>query len=78
MDFNNSLYYVLPSDMVQQLNLENLQEVSYEQVRKSVDGSLCIIEYKGTMPVTTGSFLTHEQALELMNTPEWTGDDLLP
>lgn len=75
MDYNNKLYYVLPSDMAQQLDYDSLESVSYDQVRKSIDGTLCIVEYKGTLPVNSGSFLTHQQALELMATPEWTDPD---
>jgi hypothetical protein len=71
MEFNNKLYYVLPSDMAQQLDYNSLESSSYEEVRKSIDGTLCIVEYKGTLPVNSGSFLTHQQALELMATPEW-------
>lgn len=72
MDYNNKLYYVLPSDMAQQIDLNAIEEASYNQIRTSVDGTLCIVEYKGTLPVSSGSFLTHQQALELMATPEWS------
>lgn len=75
MDYNNKLYYVLPSDMAQQLDLNSIEEVSYDQIRTSIDGTLCIVEYKGTLPVNSGSFLTHQQALDLMATPEWSEPD---
>lgn len=75
MDTNNKLYYVLPSDMAQQVDLNAIEEASYDQIRTSVDGSLCIVEYKGNISVTSGSFLTHQQALELMATPEWSVPD---
>ena len=78
MDTNNKLYYVLPSDMAQQLDFNAIEEASYEAIRKSLDGTLCIVEYKGALPVSSGSFLTHQQALELMATPEWTDlDDII-
>lgn len=75
MDTNDKLYYVLPSDMAQQLDFNAIEEASYDQIRTSLDGSLCIVEYKGAIPVSSGSFLTHQQALDLMATPEWTSPD---
>lgn len=72
MDTNNKLYYVLPSDMAQQLDLNGIEENSYEEIRRSLDETLCIVEYKGALPVTSGSFLTHQQAIDLMATPDWS------
>lgn len=72
--YNNKLYYVLPSDMARQLDYDSLEETSYEEVIKSADGTLCLVEYKGTLPVNSGSFLTHQEAIELMATPEWYTD----
>ena len=69
------LYYVLPSDMAKELNYDSLEDISYDYVRKSVDGSLAIVEYKGNIAVRGGTYLTHEQAAALMITPEWTLDD---
>jgi len=69
------LYYVLPSDMAKELNYDSLEDISYDYVRKSVDGSLAIVEYKGNISVRGGTYLTHEQAAALMITPEWTLDD---
>lgn len=65
------LYYVLPADMAKQLDYESLEEVSYDYVRKSVDETLAIVEYKGALSVRGGSFYTHDEAIALMRTPEW-------
>lgn len=69
------LYYVIPSDMAKQLDYESLEEVSYENVRKSLDGTLAVVEYKGALSVRGGSYYTYEEALELMNSPEWLVPD---
>lgn len=65
------LYYVLPSDMAKQLDYTALEEISYDYVRKSIDGTMAIVEYKGGLSVRGGSYYTHEEALALMHTPEW-------
>lgn len=71
-------YYVLPSDMAMQLNLDSIEELSYEQIRKSNDGTMAIVEYKGSISVSGGSYLTHEEALDLMATPDWSSPDGIP
>lgn len=69
------LYYVLPSDMAAELNYEALEELSYAEVRKSVDGTMAIVEYAGQIAVRGGSYLNHTEALALMQTPEWMHPD---
>ena len=69
------LYYVLPSDMAQQLDYTSLEEVSYEFVRKSLDGTMAIVEYAGQIQVRGGSFLSYEEAYALMQTPDWNPMD---
>lgn len=75
---NGKLYYVLPADMAKQLDFEALEEISYDYVRKSNDGTMAIVEYKGALSVRGGSYLTHDEALTLMNSPEWHVDDEVP
>lgn len=72
---NNKLYYVLPSDMAKQLDYNSLEEKSYSYVRTSADGVMAIVEYKGDLSVRGGSYYTHEEALKLMQTPEWASPD---
>ena len=69
------LYYVLPADMAKQLDFDSLEEIRYEYVRKSVDETLAIVEYKGSIQVRGGSYYTYEEALALMQTPEWYAPD---
>lgn len=72
------LYYVIPSDMAADLDYSSLEEISYDNVRKSIDGTLAIVEYKGSLQVKGGSYYTYEEALALMQTPEWLPpDDIL-
>ena len=72
----DSLYYVLPSDMVEQLNLDSIQENSYAEIRRSVDGTMAICEYKGAVQVRGGSYLTHLEAVSLMQTEDWFMPDV--
>ncbi len=68
---DTKLYYVLPSDMAKQLDYTALEEISYDYVRKSIDGTMAIVEYKGALSVRGGSYLTHAEAIELMHTDDW-------
>ena len=72
--YNNKTYFVLPTDMLQSIDINSIEERSYDLVRKSVDESMCIIEYKGTLEAFGGTFLTHQQALDLMATEPWIAD----
>ena len=74
---NNKQYFVLPIDMVNQLDLTSLEEPSYEMIRKSVDGTMAIVEYKGQIQFM-GTFLSHQEALDLMQTADWHTDEGLP
>jgi hypothetical protein len=69
------LYYVLPTDMAQELDYNALEEMSYTEVRKSVDGTMAIVEYAGQIAVRGGSYLTYDEAFALMQTAEWTHHD---
>lgn len=69
--YNNKTYFVLPIDMLQSVDINSIEEQSYDLVRKSVDGTMCIVEYKGTLEAFGGTFLTHSQALDLMATEPW-------
>lgn len=73
---NNRLYYVLPSDMVSNLNLDSIVELSYHEIRRSLDGSMAICEYNGSVQVRGGSYLTHEEAAALMTTADWYDPEL--
>ena len=75
MDYNDKIYFVLPVDMVLQMDINSLEEASYEDIRRSIDGTMAIVEYKGSMQFMGGTYLTHQQALELMNTEAWTEPD---
>lgn len=75
MDYRDKIYFVLPVDMLVQISLDALEENSYEEVRRSVDETMAIVEYKGTFEAFGGTFLTHSQALDLMNTPEWSAPE---
>lgn len=74
-NYNDKIYFVLPYDMVTSIDLNSIEENSYEVIRKSVDGTLAIVEYKQSIQFMGGTYLTHQQALELMSTEAWTEPD---
>ncbi len=73
MDYNNNSYYILPIEMAAGLNYEVFQEDSVKSVRTNNAGTLFVVEYIGSNP--EGTWLTHKQVLEIMQTEEWRSPD---
>lgn len=74
MEYNDKIYFLLPYDMLKFIELEAIEEASYELVRKSNDNTMAVVEYKGDIQFMGGTYLTHQQAYELVDTPEWNPD----
>lgn len=70
MDLTDKKYFVVPTDMINSLDFNSLEDMP-NFVRKSLDGTMCIVQYTGSLELL-GFFLNHEEALTLMATPEWS------
>jgi mannose-6-phosphate isomerase-like protein (cupin superfamily) len=71
MEYNSNIYVTISHNACVTLNLG-------DNHRTSNDGSICIIEYTSTEEIPQEvqdvliESLTHQQALEMVSTEEWT------
>jgi hypothetical protein len=73
----SSTYYVLSAELAQNLDYSVLTDNSYETTRKSLDGTLVIIEHDGSASLSGGTEYTFSQASLLMLTDDWLAEDEL-
>ena len=71
-------YAIININDLDNVDFTQIGETSSETIRKSLDGSMFVIKWE-TEPdfikddvVIPLQVLTHEECLELMNTPEWS------
>ena len=71
-------YAIININDLDNVDFTQIGETSSETIRKSLDETMFVLKWE-TMPtfITDGTIvplqvLTHEECLELMNTPEWT------
>jgi hypothetical protein len=78
---NNGLTYVtLSVTEISQLDFSQLEQTSAETLRKSIDETQTIVKWIADAGVpscvssltTKGPYMTHDEALTLMETPAWT------
>jgi len=80
MAYNNKTYAVLNIADIDSVNYSEVITTSKETARKSIDESQFIIKYAETPSFISGGAITpvsvvsHEDALALMATDEWTAD----
>jgi len=73
MEYNSNIYVTISHNACETLGLGT-------DHRTSNDGSICIVEYPSTEAIPQEvqdvliEALTHEQALELVATAEWTSE----
>jgi hypothetical protein len=72
------IYAIIDINDLLKVDFTQVGETSANTVRKSLDNSKFVLKWE-TMPtfITDGTIvplqvLTHEECLELMNTPEWS------
>ena len=78
---NNGLTYVtLSVTEIPQLDFSQIEQTSAETLRKSIDETQTIVKWITDAGVpscvssltTKGPYMTHDEALALMETPAWT------
>ena len=83
---NNGLTYVtLDVSEIDQLDFSQIEQTSIDTLRISLDGTRTIIKWvtAGGVPssvaalTTKGPYMTHDEALALMSTTDWTDPDPL-
>lgn len=78
--YENRNYVIFDVSELDKINFDEVLETSAETVRKSVDGTKTFVKWDdgGTVPpsvqslTTKGPYLTYEEILAILATPEWT------
>jgi len=76
--YENRNYVIFSVTELDKINFNEVLETSADTVRKSVDGTKTFVKWNGDVPecvstlTTKGNYLTHDEIIELMATPEWT------
>ena len=77
MVYNNKIYCIIPITDKQTLQSEWIKQTSLESLKTNLDGTKCIITIDDNIEISTIEFLkkqtfyTHQEILEIINTPEW-------
>lgn len=80
-DENNGLTYVIFAiDELQKIDFNQVLQTSAQTCRKSVNGTKTLVKWYTDNGVpscvenlnTKGPYLTHNQILDIMSTPDWT------
>ena len=78
--YENRSYVIFDVSELDKINFNEVLETSAETVRKSVDGTKTFVKWQGGDSVppsvesltTKGPYLTHEEILAILATPEWS------
>jgi hypothetical protein len=77
---NGLTYVILSVTEIPQLDFSQIEQTSEQTLRLSVDETQTVVKWITDAGVpscissltTKGPYMTHDEALELMSTPEWT------
>ena len=80
---NGLTYVTLDVSEIDQLDFSQIEQTSIDTLRISLDGTQTIIKWvtAGSVPssvaalTTKGPYMTHDEALALMSTTDWTDPD---
>ena len=81
----NLTYVIFSTDELGKINFDQVLQTSAETCRKSVNGLKTLVKWYADQGVPScvqslnskGPYLTHNQILEIMATPEWS-EPLIP
>jgi len=75
--YENRNYVIFSVTELDKINFDEVLETSADTVRRSVDGTKTFVKWNGDVPecvstlTTKGNYLTHDEIIELIATPEW-------
>jgi hypothetical protein len=75
---NDLTYVIFNVSELDTIDFSQVLQTSAETCRLSVDESKTLVKWEGSVPssvaalTTKGPYLTHDEILEIMATPEWT------
>ena len=72
-------YVFLTAEEANALDFSEVREESIDKLRFSLDSSETFVRYEGTQPFSLlgKQEYTQEEVANLMNSPEWTSDELI-
>lgn len=74
---DNRFYMVFTTNELNKIDFTQVLETSAETVRKSVDSTKTFVKWDGEVPSSVQSLdskegpYTHNEILQILNTPEW-------
>jgi len=79
--YENRNYVIFNTEELNKINFNEVLETSTDTVRRSVDGTKTFVKWKNGTQVppsvelltTKGPYLTHDEILAILATPEWNG-----
>lgn len=82
--YENRQYVIFDVSELDKINFDEVLETSAETVRKSVDGTKTFVKWEDGSSVpasvqsltTKGPYLTHDEILAILATPEWTSNEM--
>lgn len=76
--YDNRNYLIIPITEVSKVDFSLVCETSADTLRKSVDETKTFVKWDGEAPAFVTNIVgaegpyTHEEILEILNTPEWS------
>ncbi len=82
MEYSNRQFVIFDVSELDKIDFTQVLETSAETVRKSVDGTKTFVKWEGDVPAcvesltTKGDYLTYEEILAVLSTPEWSSSPM--
>lgn len=74
--YDNRRYLIIPANIVDQINFDQVMETSAETLRYSVDGTETFVKYdlpnRPDIYDESYSELTHEEVIEVLSSSKWS------
>ena len=76
--YDSRQYVTFDVSELELIDFSQVLETSADTVRRSVDGTRTFVKWNGDVPAcvemleTRGEYLTHDEMITLLSTPEWT------
>jgi hypothetical protein len=78
LEQNNLTYVIFDASELDTINFNQVEQTSAETCRLSIDKTKTLVKWSGAVPssveplATKGLYLSQDEILEIMSTPEWT------
>tara|TARA_R100001086_G_scaffold227903_1_gene147197 strand:- start:982 stop:1200 length:219 start_codon:yes stop_codon:yes gene_type:complete len=71
------IYVIYNTENIDLIDFALVKETSKETIRKSLDGTKCVLKFDGQTPAFLEGIqqYNYEEILEIMYSPEWTNNE---